>query len=368
MRTRDAVIEYQKTLDNAGTLTKDLDLVDPVSALYLEFEATNGSVSNKANWLSDVITKLEIVDGSQVLYSLNLSQLEALHFYKTGKTPPLFLSEWPDGTQRHGCLLLFGRYLWDEEYAMDFTRFANPQLKITSNLAAITVAGTTGFVSASLKGTVVAKVMENAKKPTQYLMAKEIDSFTMAATGEKRVDLLTDYVYRMLMLRVSQRYSDIDLSITDLKFTCDTDKFIPFNRKVKQLDAEAFAQFGASRLKHDILASYNDEVEILHHKEPDCRVWDEQTVPAGYIAIAYQWSGRLKIRIFAHDGTTITTDRNLTMVEEGHSLHGTLPIPFGIMANPATWFDPKPYKKLELVLSQGAAHPCQICLEQVRPL
>ena len=251
---------------------------------------------------------------------------------------------------------------------MDFTKFPNPQLKITSNLAAITAVGTSGFVSASLKATVVAKVMENAKKPTQYLMAKEIDSFTMAATGEKRVDLLTDYVYRMLMLRVSQRYSDIDLSITDLKFTCDTDKFIPFNRKVKQLDTEAFALFGASRLKHDILASYNDEVEILHHKEPDCRVWDEQTVPAGYIAIAYQWSGRLKIRIFAHDGTSITTDRNLTMVEEGHSLHGTLPIPFGIMANPATWFDPKPYKKLELVLTQGAAHPCQVCLEQVRPL
>ena len=369
MRTRDAVIEYQKTLDNAGTLIKDMDLVDPVSALYLEFEATNGSISNLGNWLSDVITKVEIVDGSEVLYALNLSQLEALHFYKLGKTPPLFPSEWPDGTSRHGCLLLFGRYLWDQEYAMDFTKFRNPQLKITSNLAAITpVSATTAFITGSLKATIVAKMMENVGKPSKYLMSKQVDSFT-TATGEKRIELPTDLIYRLMMLRVAARYSDIDLTISNLKLTCDTDKFIPFNRKVKQLDAEAFTLFGASRLKHDIFAAYNSEVEILHHKEPDCRIWGEQQVPGYYYLIAYQWSGRLKIRMFDHTGTSVGTAHKVNMVEEGHSLHGTLPIPFGIMSLPTTWFDPKPYKKIEAVLTQDtAAHACEICLEQERPL
>ena len=368
MRTRDFVVEYQKTLDDSGTLIKDMDIVDPVSALYLEFEGTNGSTDNKANWLSDVITKVEIVDGSEVLYSLNLSELEALHFYKLGKTPTLFPSEWADGTQRHGCFLLFGRHLWDQQFGMNFASLRNPQLKITTNIAAIRAASATdGFVSGTLKGTIIAKIMEDVSMPSKYLMAKEINSFT-SASGEKRIDLPIDYIYRMLMLRVSARYSDIDLTLSDLKLTCDSDKFIFLNRKVKQLDAEAFAQFGASRLKHDIVASYNDNVEILHHKEPDCRVWSTKESPGEYIAISYQWSGRLRIMVYDAAGAAVATDRKLTMVEEGHSFHGTLPIPFGIMDREETWFDPAPYKKLEAVLTQATAdHACQICLEQVRP-
>lgn len=368
MRTRDAVIEYQKVLDDAGTSTKDLDLVDPVSALYLEFEATNGSVTNEDAFISDVITKIEIVDGSEVLYSLNESQLEALHFYKTGRTPILFPSEWLSGHQRHGCLLLFGRYLWDPDYAMDFTKFKNPQLKITSNLAAIHTVGTSGFITNTLLATIVAKVMENAKKPTQYLMAKEIESFTSATTGEKRVDLPTDLIYRMLMGRFYVRGSDIREVITDLKMTCDSDKFIPMNRKVIQLDAEAFAQFGRVAFKHDAYRHNNESVRLLCNMEPNWHPYISVTDIRRMITIFDEWSSQCIIQIEDAAGAGDATDRNLSGIESGHALHATLPIPFGEMSDPASWFDPKPYKKVELVLTQGVAAVCQICLEQVRPL
>jgi len=370
MRTRDAVIEYQKALDNAGTLIKDLDIVDPVSALYLEFEATNGSTSNKGNFISDVITKIEVVDGSQVLYGVNLSVLEALHLYKTGKVPTLFPSEWPSGTQRHGCLLMFGRRLWDREYAQDFTRYRNPQLKITSNLNVIRDnTSNTGFVSGGLKATIVAKVMEDVTKPGKYLRAKEIDSFTSASSGDKRVELLYDYPYRMLLLRAYLSGSDIDEQITDFKLTCDTDKFIPFDRKVKQLDAEVLP-WGYGMLKHDMFFGSGDSIRLLFNKEPFCMVYAQTPGTPRMFNLTAQWSSLLsEVEVYAHDGTLDSTDRKVTAIEMGHALHATLPVAFGELDKPDSWFDPKPFKKIEAVLTQAVGSAaCQVVLEQDVPV
>ena len=369
MRTRDAVIEYQKTLDDAGTLTKDLDLVDPVSALALEFEGTNGTTSNEDNFISDVITKIEIVDGSEVLYSLNQMQLEALHFYKTGKSPTLFPSEWASGAQRHACLLLFGRTLWDQEFAMDFTRFRNPQLKITTNIAAIRAAAAAGaFVSGTLKGTIVAKVMEDVAKPSKYLMAKQIANWTSGTSGEKRIELPVDYPYRMLLARLWVEGSDINEVVTDIKLTCDMDKFIPFNRKVQQLDAEALAMFGMTELKHDLVRAHNSDIRTLINKEGNSIIFTGGQDDGLICVDRWQWSSQIHLTLVLHDGTYEGTAKKLHMAERGHALHATLPIPFGILDRPETWFDPTAYKKIEVVLTEAVAATCEIALEQVRPL
>lgn len=371
MRYRDSVIEYQKTLDDVGTLIKDIDVVDPVTALYLEFQATNEATSNKGNFLSDIITKIEIVDGAEALYSVNLTELEALHFYKTGRMPVMFPSEWASGSQRHGCYLLFGRYLGDTEYSMDFTKFKNPQLKITTNIAAIRAIGSAvSFATGTIKGTIVAKIMEEATKAGKYLMAKELLNFSSSSSSgaEERKELPTDHVYRMLMTRHWVQGSDIDEVSSDLKLTADADKYIAFNRKVRQLDAEAFIKFGAGRLKHDFFESHQDKVRLLFNKEPDCRPFYQSLTLPRIIGIDYQWSSEAKFNIMDIAGSGDTTDRKYTMVEEGHALHATLPIPFGEFLKPETWFNPTPYNKLELVFtSGGTAGACAIVAEQVRP-
>ena len=370
MRTRDYVIEHDKALDDTGTLIKDIDIIDPVSALYLEFKGTNGSVSNKGNLLSEVITGIEIVDGSEVLYSLNLAQLEALHFYKTKRTPVLFPSEWPGGGQRHGCYLLFGRHLWDQEYAMDFTKFRNPQLKITSNIAAIRAAdASTAFVSESLRGSIIAKIMEDVPGPGKYLMAKEVESFVSVGSGYKRIDLPRDLKYRLLLARFWKQVSDIDEIISEIKLTCDSDKFVLFNRKVAQLDAEAFALFGAHRIKHDVFFSNAEHIKLLTNKEPDVRLWNETADVVNFFNLNAIWSSDAYIFCYDKDGLADETDRKRTLVEEGHALHATLPVVFGLMDEPETWFDPTAYGKVEAILDDDTADAvCEIALEQERPL
>jgi hypothetical protein len=371
MKIRDAVLEYQKVLDDAGTLTKDLDIVDPVSAIYLEHEATNEATSNKGNFISDIITKVEIVDGAEVLYSLNLTELEALHFYKLGKTPTLFPSSFGGGIQRHGCFILFGRYLGDQEYAIDLTKFKNPQLKITSNIDAIRAHGSAvGFATGTLKSTIVAKVLEGFGAPGKYLMAKELLNFTSSSSSgaEERKELPLDLVYRLLMTRHWLQGRDIDEVTSDLKLTADADKYVPFNRKVKQIDAETFALFGAGQLKHDIYTQHQVAWRMLFNKEPFYTPLSWEDASPEIIGDRYFWSSEGKLDITDNGGTVVSSDMKISGMETGHALHATLPLPFGDMMKPETWFDPTAFKKLELVFTSGGyAGSCAVVAEQVRP-
>ena len=369
MRTRDGVIQYQKVLTDTETLPQDINIPDPISAFYIEVECTNGSTSNKGNFISDIITKVEVVDGSDVLASLNMAQLEALQFYKTGKTPVLFPSEWASGVQRHGVYLLFGRYLWDPMFCLVPTKYRNPQIKVTANKAAIRAASVTGFATGNnILLTIVAKIFEEGASPVGHLMQKQIDSFTSAASGDKRIELPTDYVYRLLMPRFWVQLSDIDEIITNLKLTCDTDKFIPFNRKVKQLDAEALALFGRSVFKHDVFVAHQIAFRELNNKENSSTAALWENTDGDIIGIQYEWSSEGKVTIITNAGAVVSTDQKITMLEDGHALHATLPIPFGRFMEPDTWFDPKTYGKVELVMTQGVASAvCEIVLEQVRP-
>lgn len=368
MRTRDAVLEYRKTLDDTGTLIKDIDITDPISAFYLCFRGTNGSTSNKGNFLSDVITKVEIVDGAEVLYSLNLSQLEALQFYKTGITPGIFSSEWPDKGSRHNVYLLFGRHLWDTEFGFNPGRYTNPQLKITTNIAAIRAASaTTAYTTGSLNASIVAKIMEDTPAPAQYLAAKEIDSFTAASSGDKRVDLPVDLPIRMMMFRAYEQLSDIDEIITDVKLTADADKFVLLNRKVKQMDAEALMQFGVARLKHDIFCSDLEAVRGFLNKEAEVDVYYDSESTATIVGVAYCWSNEIKLNIQTDAGAKDGTDRQYTLVEHGHALHATWPHVFGKLNDPNTWLNPRQWRKLEAVLTQDDADGVvEIVVEQVR--
>lgn len=368
MKTRDAVLDYQYTAKDTEAYKKDLSLVEPISAIELEVECTNGATSNIDNFISDIVTKIEVVDGSEVLYGLNMSQLEAMYFYKLGKMPCIFPSEWAGGVQRHNVLLLFGRYLWDRDYAFNAKSFTSPKLQVTFNKAAIRAAAADGFATGdNIKLTTVAKVFEDVPAPAQFLMAKQIENFTSVGSGEKRVDLPTDYVYRMILARFYKAASDIDEVVTDIKLTCDTDKVIPFNRKTKQLDAQALAMFGlVDPFKHDILRAHGATVRLLCNKEPVVSITEKAGV-ADIPCVNWEWSSQFYLSLFTHAGANDATARNLTVKEFGHALHATLPIPFGRPGMPEDWFDPTVYKKLELVLTQGvAAAVCEIAAEQVR--
>ncbi len=367
MRTRDAILYRQKTLDDVGTLTVDLDQVDPVSAIHIEVGGTNGTTSNKGNFATDVVTKLEIVDGSEVLASVSGSELHALHFYKQGRFMSSYFSEWASGGNGFAALLMFGRKLWDRDFAIDFTRYRNPQLKLTTNIAAIrALSATTAFATGTLKATIIAKVMEEMpSKPSKFLSPKQVASWTSSTSGDRRIELPRDLVIRMLMGRYWVQGSDIDECITDLKLTADSDKFIPLNEKVVDLDTQAAAQFGYGMLKHDLFAGNDADIRGIFNKHPNWRLWSNVQSLFDIYGVAYAWSSNLKLWVGTHAGVADSTDRQIIGIEEGHAPHATLPIAFGDPSEPDTWFDQSGFGKLELIHTEAVAAACSLIAEQV---
>ena len=371
MKPRDAVLLYQETQSSdASTKTLDLDIRDPVTALYIEAEAQNGTTSNEDNWISDVITKIEVVDGSEVLASLTGHELEAMCFYKQGKVPVLYPSEWASGWQRHGAYLLFGRYLYDRMYAIDFTRFANPQIKITWNLAAVrAVAADTAFATGTFKLSVIAKIMEEFSVPPSYLMDKKLLSFTSSSSSgaEERKELPVDLPYRMLMTRHYVEGSDLDEVTSDLKLTADADKIILFDRKVKQLDAEAEARWGQLMLSHNIIRATGGTVRGLTNKETRYAFFPSISTQFTDFVYTLMFSGAVKLETQIAGGGGAGT-RRFWGTEWGHALYATLPLPFGNPDDPETWLSPEGMRKLELIFtSGGTAGACELVAEQVRP-
>lgn len=370
MNIRDAVLLYQETQpSDKSTKTLDLDLVDPVSALCFEFEATNGTTNNQNNPLTRAITKLEVVDGSDVLASLSFEQAQALQFYKTGKQPELREDEGPSAASPIGCMILFGRHLWDREFALDLTKFKNPQLKISWDLTNIrAVSPTTAFATGTTKLSAWAKVMEGEATPGKFLSSKEIESWTGAASGDKRHELPIDRIYRMLMLRTYLTQCDVNENITKIKLTCDTDKFIPLERYTKQFDAEMAQLFGNVVVWKRYHATHNDTIWLPVNKEPQIRITIPNGSLMGYAATyGWCWSGEAQLLVCDTSGVAYGTDVRLDTLIEGHALHATLPIPLGVLDEPDTWFDPTAYKKFELVTTEAGGAANSIVAEQVRP-
>lgn len=369
MRTRDAVLSYQeKQSSDKTTKTIDLDITDPVTALGFEFEDVGGTTSNRNNPLDHCITKIEVVNGSDVLAALSFEQMQALQFYKTGKQPQLRIDECASKGDVIGAQLLFGRYLGDKEYCMDFTKYANPQLKITWDLNKtrdVNVA--TAIKSGSLLVSAWAKVIEEPGfVPTKFFMDKELKSWTGATSGEIRHELNRQYLYRLLMLQTYATGMDVDIAITKLKITCDTDKFVPLERYTKQFDAEMAQLFGSIDLWKRAFASNTDIVFLPIFKEPQVSMVVPATDRRAWYT--YCWSGNIYLNLETLAAVAVTDDERVDVMVEGHSLHCTLPIPMGDIDMPETWFDPTLFQKVELLTTEAVATANSLVAEQVRPL
>ena len=357
---------HEQKLDDTGTKIVDLNFTDPLSAITLQFQGQNGVTSNLNNYMNDVVTRIELVDGSDVLLSMSLKELQALEAYRTGKTPYMEIDESADAIQRDEVNILFGRYLWDPEYFMDLTKFRNPQLKITTDEDAVRAMGATGFLPGSFKVNIVASIIqEGAKESKGFFMGKEIYNFQTETSGDEYIDMPLDYSYAGMLLHSLTKEKGIDDLISQVKLSCDSDKFIPLYRYTADLIREMKSRYNVLSVPAKLLRANDDTVDLPLYQDLFA---DIVPMTSGQgIAIDTIGKGYVQPYLFASDGSAVTSASALIARITGRSLHNTLYRSFGHPEDLATIFDPTKWSQIKLTLSQAAVGDMRLCLIQLRP-
>jgi len=367
MKIRKVYLARDETISDSQTKIIDINLRDPISAIHVIYEATNGATSNQGNPLHKDVDKIELVDGSEVLESLSGPQWLALDFYALGHYPPHEIIESGGSVQKEHFIVPFGRYIGDPLLYFDPTRFSNPQLKLTHSL---TISSTAGFATGTGKVTVIAEVFEEKPPATAgFLMAKDIYSWTTAASGDETIDLPTDYPYRLLLVRAYESGVAITSSITKVKMSVDEDKFIPFDLYTDDLVYLNEQLFGWAAVKQSLYRTDADTPETFIAVPREFMVNSRKDFDLASIDSITADQVTLQVIKFTATPTVAkeTSDVVIDLITRGVGPHNTLAYPFGDLNDKETWFPAPLAKSIKLKVTQGnAGAAASVMLQQLR--
>lgn len=345
-----------ESIATAGTKTMDINVTDVISALVIQFRLTNGD-SVPDGHPAKVATRVEVVDGSDVLFSAKGIGVRAVEFLGHDHQPFDVISFISANQCICTMMIFFGRYLWDEDFALDPARFNNLQLKISHVY-------TNGGSSVSAATMQVAALLfdKNPPSPKGMISTKEIYSYALTSSGVEYVELPTDRVIRALFVQSladgkqpHEQYNHLKLSedfdkavIFDMS-TSNLFKFLPYNQRF--FHEQLFAHMLTTTDDFYITPAY--EVAI-----GPCETDDADSV----IQASRSYGGN--IAMLGEIATDIVANVS------GKAPHGALIIPFGDKDYPPDWFDPSGLKSARLAItagsSVGSSSTLELIAQQVR--
>lgn len=366
MRFRDYYFKREATVADSDTVVIDINVKDPISYITVEYEATNGATSALDHEIHDDVTTIELVDGSEVLWSLSMAQARALNFFELKQLPHHSQSEAGGAVQEEKCVLHFGRFPDDPEFYFDPTKYRNPQLRLTHNL---TISATAGFATGTGKVTVMARLIEKGAGPHRGMMSAKVrKSWTTAGSGDEEIELPRDLKYRMMLIQaLLSTYTPQEI-ISKLKMSCDGDKYVPFELYTEDIVDMNLRLFGMAR-----------QFKTLYRADAESALLDLYDIRS---ALARPASADTVVQVAGVDAeqvtingmtyTTTPTIANMStdsvpVVAEGLAPYACLAIPFGSLQDPDDWFDPTEFGDIRLYATQATASAsAAVILQQVR--
>lgn len=363
MRVRDYIQESRIDIGVSGSKTFNLDYIDPITQLDLYFEGTNGSSGNKASPFERCISKIELVDGGEVLWDLPGEVALAAFVQDNEAYPYSEIEESQSGSVRQQIPIRFGRWLYDEEFAFDPRKHTNPQLKFTFDEATINTAGTTGYQSDSWTFTLGVRLMEGLTAPGKFLAYRTVESFTSAGTGARRVELPTDRAIRYLICRAYKSGSALYTSITNHKLSENGGKFVPFDLPTRDMISRMCDTFPPVMRRFTAYLTGGDTIATFVGVPLNGHVTEDTT--GAFASANFYIDGRVLVYCADHD-TNDNLVGHVYVSNEGWALHNTLMYPFGDRNKPEHWFVPDRNGKLDYYVTDGeASADVDICLQHV---
>lgn len=371
---RKTYICEDQVLDASGTVIKNLDFSDPIQAIIIGITGMFHDNNAENPDLTRHISKIEVVDGTDVLFSANGEQAQALQLNTTGKMPLLTLTDSWFYSHFSQIKLSFGRDDSDNEWALDPTKFTNPQIKITYAFKE----GAGYWKDNEQKITIAVLVNEKAEtRPTAFLMTKDIYSWPKASSGDETIDMPRDLKYRLLIMSTKDADTPTYAELTKIKISCDMDKFVPVNMTTEDLAHENANKTGMLFQQVERFGDGVDEDKKAYY--PFAWNWGASIESWNFgnnVKVKRPYSGYITIRgAGAAHAAAVPADEAIPdgtrclVTGRGYELHFTECLPFGNLRDPEEFLDPTPYKSVRLILTQAqtADIVSRILLQQLRP-
>jgi len=354
MNYRQASLLASEDASTAATKTVDISIKDVISRIQVKYGYTNGS-HDATGHPALTVSKVEIVDGSTVLYSLSGKEIEALDFFDGKRTQP-YEREFRSGCP--GIVLLnlnFGRKLYDPLLAFDPKKFSNPQIKVSHNKAL----GGSAPSSSTLE--IVADVFDQkAVTPQGFLMSKEHQTETLVANAYVNVDLPTDHILRKLLIMSRTAGYELDNQLSTLHLDEDNDKRVIIDSNIDDFFHFMENLFGPYREQivgtFSGVASHGWYCTPISHSELHVR-----PIGGATVELDSEFGGGY----FTMTPSAVTAWRGGVT---GFEPHGAVPVIFGDQDDIVDWFDVTKVGTLRLRLkaASGPSGSVEVVTQQLR--
>lgn len=354
MNYRKAKLLASQDASTAKTEPIDITLKEVISRIQIKFNGTNTDTIPTAVHAKQ-ITKVEIVDGSTVLWSLSGQQIEGKMFYDY-KNGPSYEREFRNGVDNYLTLdILFGRKLWDKQLAFDPKRFNNPQLKITHNKA----------LGGSLPNAATLEVFadvfdEKPVSPTGFIRATENYSFTSAASAAfEYIKLPTDMVFKRIMLQTYKADYWWENLVTSIKIDENSGAKVPLD--IDGGDLVSLVQTEYGEYKELVVTPIRTTETLYVTPTESCHAYCSP-IAAGAGAFCLTTAERTGgYQDFNANSTLV-----VRMLIAGYLPHGCLPIDFGDQMDIDDWYDVRGKGSVQLIPKANGSATFNVILEQLR--
>ncbi len=353
MRTREATIHAEESYAAAGTAIYPIREKDPISRILIPFGVTVGAAARLKHHAA-AITKIEIVDGSDVLYSLDGLQTDGISRLDQHGTPNMWTSPTPSTTEYGNLAINFGRYLYDKELAFDPAKFKNPQLKITRSLTETEATCTAVILAAQ------AAIMEGlSSAPRGFLMKKEIKSWVAADNAWEYTQMPRDFPYRRMFLQGLTTKVSPDGHWDRARLSEDNDKRIPFDVNVWDQIAKNGEEYGDCR--EFASGSKSTDAWPFFAAPTYGSTLNVNSTALVVALVCNHWNGGR----FSVMGTAGTDPwRGLI---SGFAPQGMVAFHLGTLDEIEEWYDPTAIGNLQLEVYGSGAYTVHLITEQLRP-
>lgn len=250
MRTRKVYLLKDDSFAAARTKTLDVNVADPIASIDVIVEMTNGSAMTEASVVKihDEFTTIELVDGSDVICSASMEEWQGLNFVEMGRVPYMNMTLEDDAIQQEVCHINFGIGMNDNNHYLRPSDFTNLQMRIVNTF---TTAAATSWAASGHVISIVANVIESGIGDYQgFLSTKAMYEYTAVSGAWETIDMPRDYPYRLIMIQSEKTAKTPYDNLTNLKLTCDADKYVPIEIDVDHLLFDNLSRFGMATIEY----------------------------------------------------------------------------------------------------------------------